>query len=320
MTEKNNLPISLIGSGALSEGIKELSSLGYKKVFVVISDTLYNEDISKVLLEEFNKNNLGYHIFNKKNIEARLEFIEEGIDRVIDEKCDVILSFGGRDTTMCARGIAMSLNCKVDEYKISCYIGDDLPFVSVVINSWINDDNATYVVKDQKVKLNRSINPFMVVIDSELVRKLPKNVMASVGVDSLTHSVEALVSEGATQASDAFAYHAIEVLSQNLENFIVGDSSKELREQITYANYLANMAFSNIKVNEKSTSRKDGFSSPAFDLENIDTKMSKVAEKMGVSLDGDELKLGITSEIQRISGLIDIESSSRTKEKIIYNK
>ena len=169
-----------------------------------------------------------------------------------------------------------------------------------------------------KVKLNKSINPFMVIIDSELIRDLPKNAMAAVGIDSLTHSVEAIVSVGANHVSDACAFHAIKLLSDHLEKFINGENSYEIREQITYANYLANMAFSNIQVNKKSKGRKDGFSSPAFDIENIDTKMSKVAETMGISIAGDEVKLGIAKEIQRISNLIEVNPDLRKNEKVIY--
>lgn len=319
MIEKNNLPISLIGSGALGEGIKELKKHGFKKVLIVISDTLSKRTSVNTLKLELEKHEIEYHLYSKQNIKADLQIIEEGIEKTLENNCDIILSFGGRDTTMCARGIAMSLKCYKENNQVRCYTSGDVPFASVVINSWINDDNGVYSYGDHKIKLNRSINPFMVIIDSELIRDLPRNAMAAVGIDSLTHSVEAVVSVGANNVSDACAFHAIKLLSDHLEDFIKGENSFEIREQITYANYLANMAFSNIKVNEKSRIRRDGFSSPAFDIENIDIKMVKVAETMGISIDGDEVKLGIADEIKRISNLIKVTPDMRKNEKVIYN-
>jgi alcohol dehydrogenase len=319
MVDKKDLPISLIGSGALGEGVKELKKHGFKKVLIVISETLSKRKSIGILKSELEKQGIDYFIFSRSNIKADLSIIEKGIDAVLENECDLILSFGGRDTTMCARGIAMSLKCYQEENQVRCYTNGEVPFASVVINSWINDDNGVYNYGDHKIKLSRSINPFMVIIDSELIRDLPRNAMAAVGIDSLTHSVEAVVSVGANNVSDACAFHAIKLLSDHLEKFIKGENSFEIREQITYANYLANMAFSNIRVNEKSRMRKDGFSSPAFDIENIDVKMIKVAETMGISIEGDEVKLGIADEIKRISQLIKVTPDMRKNEKVIYN-
>jgi|GEM_PF-1806630 len=319
MINKKDLPISLIGSGALGEGVKELKKHGFKKVLIVISDTLSKRKSIGILKSELEKHEIEYHLYSRQNIKADLNIIEEGIERTLENRCDLILSFGGRDTTMCARGIAMSLKCYLEDNQVRCYTNGEIPFASVVINSWINDDNGVYKYGDHKIKLNRSINPFMVIIDSELIRDLPRNAMAAVGIDSLTHSVEAVVSVGANNVSDACAFHAIKLLSDHLEKFIKGENSFEIREQITYANYLANMAFSNIRVNEKSRIRRDGFSSPAFDIENIDVKMVKVAETMGISIDGDEVKLGIADEIKRISQLIKVTPDMRKNEKVIYN-
>lgn len=319
MDKTKNLPISLIGSGALNEGIKELKKHNFKKVFIVVSETLSKNVSMSLLKSKLKESEIDYYQFTETNMRADLGIIEKGIEKIIENKCDIILSFGGRDTTMCARGIAMSLKCYEDFNQIRCYINSDIPFASIVINSWINDDNGTYEYENHKVRLTKSVNPFMVIIDSELVRALPKNAMAAVGLDSLTHSVEAVVSQGANSVSDACAYHAIKLLADHLENFINGENSFEIREQLTYANYLANMAFSNIKVDEKSKIRSNGFSSPAFDIENIDIKMDKVAETMGISIEGDEVKLGIVDEIKRISNLIDVNPDLRKNEKIIYN-
>lgn len=319
MVDNKDMPISLIGSGALGEGVKEIKKPGYTNVFVVVSETLSKRTGIRMLKSELRNHNIDYHIYSKANIKPDLAIIEEGIEKILDNECDVILSFGGRDTTMCARGIAMSLKCYQEENQVRCYVSTDIPFASVVINSWINDDIGTYNYGDHKVKLSKTINPFMVIIDSELIRDLPRNAMAAVGIDSLTHSVEAIVSVGSNQVSDACAFHAIKLLSEHLERFINGEDSYEIREQLTYANYLANMAFSNIQINENSRVRSDGFSSPAFDIENIDIKMSKVAETMGVSINGDEIKIGIANEINRISNLIKVNPDLRKNEKVIYN-
>ncbi len=315
--DKKNIPISLIGSGALKEGIKEIRESGFKKIFIVVSETLLNhhsvEELKKTLVD----NNLEYYIFSKSNISPNITTIKEGTSKIIENSCDLILSLGGRDTTMCARGLAMSLSCEQEKNQIKCYTGGEIPFASIVMNSWINDNNGIYHFNNLKVSINKNVNPFMVMVDSELIRDLPKNAMAAIGIDSLTHSVEAIVSMGSNQVSDSCAFEAIKLLSNHLEKFILGQDNFEIREQITYANYLANMAFTNI--NAVKTIGDDSYFSPAFDLENIDIKMSKIAKTMGIELQKEELKTGITNEIQRISRLIEVAPSKRKVESIIYN-
>ena len=58
MTESKNLPISLIGSGALGEGVKELKKHGFKKVFIVVSETLSKRDGFAKLKKELEKSEI----------------------------------------------------------------------------------------------------------------------------------------------------------------------------------------------------------------------------------------------------------------------
>ncbi|WP_320046704.1 iron-containing alcohol dehydrogenase [uncultured Ilyobacter sp.] len=310
-------PISLIGSGALKEAGEELKKLGLKKGFIVISKALFEKGLLKNLTDIFDENSLEYMVYAVENINPDLDIIEGGIKEFSGSNCDFIISFGGRDTGKCAKGIAMGLKCYEENNSINCYINAEIPFATVVINSWINDDNSVYQYHHHKVKLNKTVNPFMVVIDSELIRNLPTDAMASVGIDSLTYSVEALVSTGATLISDTFAFEAIKILKKNLEEFIKGENSKEIREQLTYANYLANMAFNNIAVVPGQVERTSGFHTPAFDMEAIDTKMKDIAEILEIESKDEKISIGVMEEIKRLSNMIKVDPGSRKDESVI---
>lgn len=310
-------PISLIGSGALKEAGEELKKLGLKKGFIVISKALSERGLLKKLTDIFDKNSLDYTIYAMGKMDPDLDIIDIGIKDFSESNCDFIISFGGRDTAKCAKGIAMGLKCYEENNTINCYINSEIPFAAVVINSWINDDNSIYQYHRHKVKLNKTVNPFMVVIDSELIRNLPIDAMASVGIDSLTYSVEALVSTGATLISDTFAFEALKILKKNLEEFIKGKNSEEIREKLTYANYLANMAFNNIAVIPGQIERTSGFHTPAFDLESIDTKMKDIAKILGIESKDEKISIEVMEEIKRLSRLIKVEPSLRKDENVI---
>jgi alcohol dehydrogenase len=317
MGKKLISPISLIGSGALKEAGEELAKLDLKKAFIVVSKALFEKGLLKNLTEILDENSVKYEIYSIEKIGPDLDIIEEGIKVFLNSNCDFVISFGGRDTSKCAKGIAMGLKCYEENDLINCYINSDIPFATVVINSWINDDNSIYNYHNREVKLNKTINPFMVIIDSELIRNLPKVAMASVGIDSLTYSVEALVSTGATIVSDTFAFEALKILKKNLENFINGKNSEKIREQLTYANYLANMAFNNIAVIPGQVERTNGFHTPAFDLEVIDTKMKEISKILGIESKNEMISIEVMEEIKRLSSLIEIEPSLRKDERVI---
>lgn len=317
MGKKLISPISLIGSGALQEAGDELVKLDLKKAFIVVSKALFAKGMLENLTGILEEKSIGYTIYSIEKIGPDLDLIDEGVKVFLDSNCDFVISFGGRDTSKCAKGIAMGLKCYEEDDSINCYINSDIPFATVVINSWINDDNNIYSYHHREIKLNKTINPFMVIIDSELIRNLPKVAMASVGIDSLTYSVEALVSTGATIVSDTFAFEALKILKGNLEKFINGKNSDKIREQLTYANYLANMAFNNIAVVPGQVERTNGFHTPAFDMEVIDTKMKEISKILGIDSESETSSIEVMEEIKRLSRLIEIDPNLRKDESVI---
>ncbi len=310
-------PISLIGTGALKQSGEEFKKLNLKKGFIVISKALFEKGFLKKMTDILENNSIKYHLYLLEKIEPDLDIINDGIKEFLSSNCDFVISFGGRDTTKCAKGIAMGLRCYEENNSINCYTNAATPFATVAINSWINDDNGKYYYHNHKVTLHKTINPFMVIIDSELIRNLPTVAMASVGIDSLTYSVEALVSTGANIVSDTFAFEALKIFKKNLEDFIKGKDSKEIREQLTYANYLANMAFNNIAILPGQIERTNGFHTPAFDMEVIDTKMEEIAKILGIKPKNERTSIDVMEEIKRLSNLIEIEPSLRKDENVI---
>ena len=68
--------------------------------------------------------------------------------------------------------------------------------------------NAIVAVPEEQSKkgiVNDSMIPDYVVLDSNMIRKLPKSIVAATGVDALAHVVECFTSKKATPFSDTFA-------------------------------------------------------------------------------------------------------------------
>jgi alcohol dehydrogenase class IV len=102
------------------------------------------------------------------------------------------------------------------------------------------------VVTDRKIKIKHplidsQLVPDMAIVDPELTYSLPKSVIASTGMDALTHAMEAYVSIAHNPFSDTPGLMATEMIFSNLERSYNGDLVA--RQNIHYAQTLAGMAF-----------------------------------------------------------------------------
>lgn len=87
------------------------------------------------------------------------------------------------------------------------------------------------------------ITPDVAIVDPELAATMPKKLVATTGMDALTHAVEAYVSTANCDFTDPLAIHAMEMIQENLVGSYVEDMDK--RYAMHNAQCLAGMAFSN---------------------------------------------------------------------------
>lgn len=88
-----------------------------------------------------------------------------------------------------------------------------------------------------------NITPDVAILDTTLVEKLPKHIVANTGMDALTHAIEAYTSTVATPITDAVAMKSIEMVFKYLVDSYNGDMTA--RKEMHIAQNLAGMAFSN---------------------------------------------------------------------------
>lgn len=81
--------------------------------------------------------------------------------------------------------------------------------------------------------------------DPELMVAKPASLTAATGMDALTHAIEAYVTKGAFELSDALAYKAIEFIAQSLERAVSDGSNLEARSAMAWGSYVAGLSFSN---------------------------------------------------------------------------
>jgi acetaldehyde dehydrogenase/alcohol dehydrogenase len=90
------------------------------------------------------------------------------------------------------------------------------------------------------------LTPDLAIVDSELVLTMPPKVVATSGIDALTHGLEAMVSVVSTEYTNSLALEAIRLLFKDLPaSYHDGAANPRAREKVHHAATMAGMAFAN---------------------------------------------------------------------------
>ncbi|MGD2295709.1 MAG: iron-containing alcohol dehydrogenase [Candidatus Aminicenantes bacterium] len=184
------------------------------------------------------------------------------IDRAGEEvrkiKPDLIIGLGGGSALDAAKAVALLATNpgKIEEYEgkekyrhtplpvlavpTTCGTGSEVTWVSVVTHSG----------RQFKMSIKGpEMYPAAAVIDPDLLSTLPPHLVASTGLDALTHAVEAYTVKPATFLTDIFAREALGLIFHSIEDAYEDIKGKtRAREEIMKGSLLAGLAFGNSDV------------------------------------------------------------------------
>jgi len=124
-------------------------------------------------------------------------------------------------------------------------------FIAIPATSGTGTEITALAVITDKVKgvkypiVSYEFLPDISIVDGELCKSMPKNVTANTGLDALTHSVEAYVSNIDDNYADAFAKGGIELVFKNVEKVFANPDCGEARQNMHDASCLGGYAFTN---------------------------------------------------------------------------
>jgi len=171
---------------------------------------------------------------------------------------DVILGLGGGSAIDAAKAVALlaTNQGRIEEYEgREKYVDAPLPVIAVPTTcgtgsevTWVS------VITDTRRNFKMSIKgpklfPAVAVVDPDLLLTLPAGVVASTGMDALTHAIEAFTVKPGTVITDTFALKAIRLVWDSLPR-AYGNIAQEnvARENLMYGSTLAGFAFGNSDV------------------------------------------------------------------------
>jgi len=171
---------------------------------------------------------------------------------------DLVIGLGGGSPLDAGKALAL---LGTNEGDIEAYEGkekyknDPLPFLAIPTTcgtgsevTWVS------VITDVNRKFKMSIKgpkmyPAVSIVDPDLIKTLPKSIIASTGLDALTHAVEAYLSKPATLITDNHAVKAVELIFCSIERAFENiENNHTDRENLMFGSTIAGFAFGNSDV------------------------------------------------------------------------
>ena len=250
--------VTLMGIGAHKEIGKQIRTLGGKKPFICTDKGIVDSGILNQVVEVIRRDvEIEPVVFDKTHPNPTDNNVHEGLDVYREKGCDLIISLGGGSSHDCGKGIGI---VATNGGNIRDYEGVDQsrmampPFIAVNTTAGTASEMTRFCIitdTSRKVKMaivDWRVTPNVAIDDPLLMAGMPPALTAATGMDALTHAVEAYVSTIATPVTDACALKSIEIISRSLRAAVANGQDMEARNNMSYAQYLAGMAFNNASL------------------------------------------------------------------------
>ncbi|MGL5657296.1 MAG: lactaldehyde reductase [Fusobacteriaceae bacterium] len=243
------------GRGSRSEIAVEIKKRGFKKVLLVTDQVLNKVKVAEKVEVVLKNAGIEYEIFDNIKANPTIKNCEECLEKLNSSKADIIVAVGGGSVIDTAKCVSIvKNNPEFSDIRKLEGVADTknkaFPLIACATTCGTAAEvTINYVITDEEngrklVCIDPNDIPIVAVIDSELMESMPGSLIASTGMDALTHAIEGLLTKGANDLSDMFHLYAIELIGKNLKNAVNGD--KEALEKMALAQYVAGMGFSNV--------------------------------------------------------------------------
>ena len=252
MTYQIKIPSCSYGGEGSIEKIKEIIAKEKSQKIVVFSDEgIKATGLLDILTGQLEETGIQYHVFTDCKPEPTYGQVEAVVDMVQGQECDLIIGLGG-GSVMDAAKLASVL--KGASYTIKDLMNDpsqaEKKVKTVMIPTTCGTGseatcNAIVAVPEEKSKkgiVNDNMIPDYVILDAQMIAKLPKAIVAATGVDALAHVVECFTSKKATPFSDSYALEGAKLIFANIREAYNNPDNMDAKNKMLIGAYYGGIA------------------------------------------------------------------------------
>src|SRR5580704_6326262 len=240
--------------------VKEIGALAHtlgRRALVVIGKSAGAVQRVEPVFESLTEAGVEYATLSVSG-EPTLEVVRTGTQRARDEKCELVIGFGGGSVMDTGKAIAVLLTNGGDPLDYLEVIGkgrplakESAPYVAIPTTAGTGSEvtrNAVLGSPEQRAKVSMR-SPFMLpqvaLVDPELTYDLPPQLTATTGMDALTQLIEAFVSVKANPLTDAICREGMLRAARSLRCAYEHGDDVSARQDMCVASLFGGMALAN---------------------------------------------------------------------------
>jgi len=245
----------VFGNGVMSH-LKDIikTEIGASSFFLVTDNGIVQSGIAERVAGQLSN----VTVFDEVEQNPKNDTVDRAGEMVRTAQPDCVIGLGGGSALDAAKAIALLATNpgKIEDYEgkarysqpplpvlavpTTCGTGSEVTWVSVI----------THTARKFKMSIKGpEMFPAVAVVDPDLLSTLPPQLVASTGLDALTHAVEAFTVKPATFLTDFIALEALRLILRSIEaahRDIQGNTLA--REEIMKGSLVAGLAFGNADV------------------------------------------------------------------------
>ncbi|HXX55344.1 MAG TPA: alcohol dehydrogenase-like regulatory protein ErcA [Methanoregula sp.] len=250
-------PEFVLGTDARLLAGRYAKNLGAQNVLVVTGPNIIREGWVKGVTDCLGNEGIGYTVFSGVSSNPRDDEVMNGARIFKEARCDSIVAIGGGSPIDCAKGIGI---ISTNGGNILDYEGVDNipvpapPLICIPTTAGTGADVSQFaIINDtgRRVKIaiiSKKIVPDIALIDPVPLTTMDRDLTAHTGMDAITHSVEAFVSNASSPVTDVNALESIRLMNAHLKRAAKNTKNLEHRYKTMLGSLLAGLAFSNASL------------------------------------------------------------------------
>ncbi|MGM0169394.1 hypothetical protein IGI39_003710 [Enterococcus sp. AZ135] len=233
------------------EQLSEIITEGVNKIVIFTDKGVLGAGLADLPKELIEKAGIDYTIISEIPAEPNYHEAQVMVDEFKKEQADFIIAIGGGSVMDVAK---LASILATDDYTVKDLLDDPLlakkQITSLMIPTTAGTGseatpNSIVGVPEKELKIG-IVNPEMiadyVILDSRMIKNLPKPIAAATGVDALCHAIECFTSAKANPISNTFALEALDLIMNNILEACTNPEALEAKSKMLLGSFYAGVA------------------------------------------------------------------------------
>lgn len=244
------------GEGVSREIAAEIKGLGKEKPLILTDKGLLKAGVVDKITEALKAGGIEYTIFDEIEPNPRDLTVQKAYETARMCGADILVAIGGGSSMDTAKGVGvlMSHGGIINDYEGLDKVIKPICDLIAIPTTVGTGSEVTFwsVITDTKRHFKMSVGsplvaPKLALVDPDLVASLPPSIIASTGMDALTHAIEGYTCTLAEPITDACGIYAIKMIADNLRNAVYTDDS-QAKANMLLGSLIAGICFGNSDI------------------------------------------------------------------------